>query len=101
MRQPNSKLLVATFLCLTLIIGASLTNNNSPLIGLLHHVHFGPSNNLQIDLATSAVPNTNPKAQPDFDIFAWNSFIALNWPAIAPTKENGFIRGIPNTNKTH
>ena len=30
---------------------------------------------------TPAPPDTIPVAQPDFDYFAWNSFIALNWPA--------------------
>lgn len=50
----------------------------------------------QIDLDMSAPPNTNQlSAQPDFDIFAWNTFIALNWPAYAAEAPT-YLRGIPN-----
>lgn len=55
------------------------------------------TNNLTVDLNTSAPPNTTPKAQPDFDFFAWNTFIALNWPAVKPESANNFQRGIPDT----
>lgn len=45
---------------------------------------------LQLDCP--ALPNTNLTQQPDFDIFAWNSFAALNWPALIDT--NTLQRGI-------
>ncbi len=67
---------------------------------MLDMVRGDQTNNLQIDINTIAPPNTNPKAQPDFDIFAWNSFIALSWPAIEPDQSNGYIRGIPDTSKS-
>lgn len=37
--------------------------------------------------------------QPAYDRFAWNSFIAMNWPAIVPAASNNFQRGIPDTSK--
>lgn len=67
---------------------------------MLDLVRGEQTNNLQIDINTIAPPNTNPRAQPDFDIFAWNSFIALSWPAIEPDASNGYLRGIPDTSKT-
>lgn len=36
----------------------------------------------------------------DYDLFAWNSFIALNWPAVHPEKDNGWKRGFPDTSKS-
>lgn len=36
----------------------------------------------------------------DYDLFAWNSFIALNWPAVVPDTANGFQRGFPDTTKS-
>jgi hypothetical protein len=45
-------------------------------------------------LDTPAPPDTVPVAQPDWDVFAWNTFIALNWPAleVVPNK----YRGVPD-----
>lgn len=42
---------------------------------------------------TASVTNANG----EIDKFAWNSFIAMNWPAFVPTA-NDNLRGIPNTN---
>jgi len=49
----------------------------------------------KLQLDCPAPPNTDLAAQPDFDIFAWNTFIALNWPALPPDKNNG-QRGFPD-----
>lgn len=49
----------------------------------------------QLQLDCPAPPNTNLTAQPDFDFFAWNTFIALNWPALVPGDNNN-QRGFPN-----
>lgn len=42
-----------------------------------------------------AFPNTNPTFQPHWDYFAWNSFVAANWPALDPTANNN-QRGFPD-----
>ncbi|HET9226137.1 MAG TPA: hypothetical protein VFR31_05690, partial [Thermoanaerobaculia bacterium] len=42
-----------------------------------------------------AFPNTTPTAQPQWDHFAWNSFVAANWPALDPTANNN-QRGFPD-----
>ena len=43
-----------------------------------------------------ALPNPILSTTPDFDTFAWNTFIAANWPAIEPDKGNKNLRGQPN-----
>ncbi len=43
-------------------------------------------------------PNTNPTAQPQWDFFAWNSFMAANWPALDPATYNN-QRGFPDLSK--
>jgi len=48
---------------------------------------------LQLDCP--AFPNTSPTKQPQWDTFAWNSFIAANWPALDPEKNNE-QRGFPD-----
>ena len=40
-----------------------------------------------LQLGCPAFPNTSPTAQPQWDYFAWNSFIAANWPALDPVDE--------------
>jgi hypothetical protein len=44
-------------------------------------------------------PNTTPTAQPQWDYFAWNSFIAANWPALDPASNNN-QRGFPDLTKS-
>ena len=46
-------------------------------------------------LNTPALPDTIPAQQPDWDYFAWNSFIAMNWPALEIVPNQ--YRGVPNT----
>jgi hypothetical protein len=53
--------------------------------------------NQMVYLDTPAPPDTIPIAQPDFDYFAWNSFIALNWPALEVTPNR--FRGVPDLRK--
>ena len=48
-------------------------------------------------LQTPAAPDTIPAAQPDWDYFAWNSFIALNWPALETVPNRA--RGVPDLSK--
>ncbi|HEX3128949.1 MAG TPA: hypothetical protein VH394_16570 [Thermoanaerobaculia bacterium] len=43
-------------------------------------------------------PNTTPTGQPSWDYFAWNSFIAANWPALDPSTNNN-QRGFPDLTK--
>jgi hypothetical protein len=47
------------------------------------------------NIKCAAYPDTNPVKQPDWDYFAWNSFVAANWPAVDPEKNNE-QRGIPD-----
>jgi hypothetical protein len=53
-----------------------------------------------LNLDCPAPPNTDVAAQPDFDYLAWNTFIALGWPAVEPTEKNGFLRGFPDLSKS-
>src|SRR5688572_17132306 len=52
-----------------------------------------------LDLNCAAFPNTTAVQQPDWDYFAWNSFIAANWPAIDPLTYNE-QRGIPDVRQS-
>lgn len=52
-----------------------------------------------LDLDCAAFPNTTAVKQPQWDYFAWNSFIAANWPAIDPQSYNE-QRGIPNVTQS-
>lgn len=49
-------------------------------------------------LNSPAPPDTIPAAQPDWDYFAWNTFVALNWPALDVSASRA--RGVPNTAKS-
>ena len=51
-----------------------------------------------LQLGCPSFPNTSPTAQPQWDVFAWNSFIAANWPALDPAANNE-QRGFPNLNQ--
>jgi len=57
------------------------------------------STGASVDLDCAAFPNTDVVQQPDWDHFAWNTFIAANWPAVDPAKNNN-QRGIPDVNKS-
>lgn len=82
------------------IIGTSTIFKRSKKEVVLQVSQQTPSG-MKIDLSSIAPPNTDQlSAQPDFDIFAWNSFIALNWPAVEPTASNGYLRGIPDVTKS-
>jgi hypothetical protein len=52
-----------------------------------------------LDINCPAFPNTTlltqPPQQPQWDYFAWNSFIAANWPAVDPARNNE-QRGFPD-----
>src|SRR5258708_1370008 len=48
-----------------------------------------------LNINCPAFPNTTPTAQPQWDYFAWNSFIAANWPAVNPASNNE-QRGFPD-----
>ena len=54
-----------------------------------------------LDLSAPAMPDTAVIAQPGWDQFAWQSFIAMNFPAIAPADSNPSnpynLRGFPDT----
>lgn len=53
----------------------------------------------KLQLGCPSFPNTSPKAQPEWDYFAWNSFVAANWPAVVP-KDNNEQRGFPDLEKS-
>ena len=57
------------------------------------------SNGGQLQLGCPSFPNTSPGAQPEWDYFAWNSFIAANWPALDPRVNNN-QRGFPDLNQS-
>src|SRR3954452_12587719 len=45
----------------------------------------------------AAPPDTVPVKQPDWDYFAWNTFVALNWPALEVVPNRA--RGVPDLTK--
>lgn len=49
----------------------------------------------KLQLGCPAFPNTTPTVQPYWDYFAWNSFVAANWPALEPAANNQ-QRGFPD-----
>jgi hypothetical protein len=64
----------------------------------------------QVDLSCPAPPSTFSTAGLQFtqlgqawDAWAWSSFAAMNWPALAAPGNNafptGFVRGVPDVNK--
>jgi hypothetical protein len=53
--------------------------------------------NQMVYLNTAAPPDTIPQAQPDWDYFAWNTFVALNWPALEAVPH--YYRGVPDLSK--
>lgn len=66
------------------------------LAGPVHSQGLGPIQKPgTLYLATPALPDTVPVQQPDWDYFAWNSFIAMNWPALEAVPNH--YRGVPNT----
>jgi hypothetical protein len=52
----------------------------------------------KLQLGCPSFPNTSPKVQPEWDYFAWNSFVAANWPAVVP-QDNHEQRGFPDLEK--
>ncbi|MEM8963930.1 MAG: hypothetical protein AAGD38_20770, partial [Acidobacteriota bacterium] len=59
-------------------------------------------NMLQLDcpaLPTTIANGTMTSGVLDYDLWAWNSFIALNWPALDPASNNN-QRGFPDTDKS-
>ena len=56
-----------------------------------------PQQNQRVYLECAAPPDTFPVMQPDWDYFAWNSFIALNWPALEVLPDK--YRGVPDLSK--
>jgi hypothetical protein len=54
-------------------------------------------NNQTVYLQSPAPPDTIPQKQPDWDYFAWNTFIALNWPALEVVPNRA--RGVPDLSK--
>jgi hypothetical protein len=52
-----------------------------------------------LSLRCAAFRITDAAKQPDWDYFAWNSFIAANWPAIDPASNNE-QRGFPDLTKS-
>jgi len=48
-------------------------------------------------LDSAAPPDTIPVAQPDWDYFAWNTFVALNWQALEAVPNQ--YRGVPDLGK--
>ena len=94
MSDQISRTLTATrwrrLLCAALVIAT---------LGVIHAHGSGDLYQLQqpgkLYLETPALPDTTPVHQPDFDYFAWNSFVALNWPALE--QDPNQYRGVPNT----
>lgn len=52
-----------------------------------------------LQLGCPAWPDTSPVQQPGWDVFAWNSFVAANWPALVPAQHSD-QRGFPDLGKS-
>lgn len=86
----------AWIMCLLLVLGCS-----KPV------VFEEPVDTFTLDFSEYAPPETTnlPTTVTEsnkyaWDEFAWQTFIALNWPAVEPTKSNGYLRGYPDPTKT-
>jgi len=95
-KPPVSFLLLTSLIILAGILETGCkdpdpTDDDIELTGVVNCEKDGSS--LQLDCP--ALPNTNLSKQPDFDIFAWNTFAALNWPALINSDTTKFQRGIP------
>ncbi|MEM9557691.1 MAG: hypothetical protein AAGC60_25760 [Acidobacteriota bacterium] len=58
-----------------------------------------------LDLTARYVPVQPPQSGTNnqtctYELFAWQTFVALQWPAVVPTSQNGFKRGFPDPNET-
>lgn len=91
-----SRLLFASFGLLLFGGGLSPGGNGATVFGQGKNPSSG-GGTLQLD--NPALPDTDLVEQPHFDFFAWNSFIALSWPALDPDTNNG-QRGFPNVKGT-
>lgn len=110
-RSRHSVLSVAIFSLVGLVLwGCPGTESGEDVVTTM------PSSSVSCDNATPpvalqldcpALPNTiakgdfvtdtaNQAKYLDYDLFAWNSFIALNWPAEVPSDANGWSRGFPD-----
>jgi len=63
-----------------------------------------PSTFATVDLSTNCVSTMSPLCLGQaWDAWAWSSFAALNWPALASSDAgnypSGFVRGVPDTSK--
>lgn len=101
-RKPRTTTLLLCYFALFGLVwftSVGVQNFNSTILQPVFDYYALPSG-AQIDLDMSAPPNTDQlSAQPDYDIFAWNTFIALNWPAYA-SEAPTYLRGIPNLKDT-
>ncbi len=86
------------WIALALLVPAVLLiAGHSPAVGAAQPA------SIEFDLDMPAPPNTTslPTILPGdqsnaWDQFAWQTFIAMNWPAVVPTPGNGYQRGWPN-----
>ena len=106
-----SKARAVPWLAVALILAAACTAAILPNVsetdtagGVLDTIACG-SNGATLQLDCPAPPNTTADGNfdsygvLDWDIFAWNSFIAMNWPALHPT-ENNNQRGLPDLSQS-
>ncbi len=65
-----------------------------------------PAESFTLDLTKYAPPGTDSLAKYldtnpyVWDMFSWQTFVALNWPAVQPDSTNGYLRGFPDTGKS-
>lgn len=59
----------------------------------------GDSTGDVLNLNCPELPDPIFSSTPDYDIFAWNSFVAANWPALDPGSNHN-QRGFPDTTKS-
>lgn len=107
----STRTLVRTFVIMIVLLAVVFTGCRKPDAGgdvTIACTNDQPPVSLQLDcpalpntIASGAMQTTPDGSKVlDYDLFAWNSFVALNWPALIPTAENGFQRGFPDLTKS-
>lgn len=101
--SPRAKLLFYGVLSILIYACTPSDNSETELLGAaapaaqpfsLDFSEFAPP-------ATTGLPDSVTDAnQYAWDIFAWQTFIAMNWPAVEPSASNGYLRGFPDSTKT-
>ena len=99
MKAPNVHPCLHKRMCLLLTIAVAVTINLPPEAAWASCSSQNPLNTWDAPYPPTQPPRDGNNLDCSFDRFAWQSFVALQWPAIPPTASNGYKRGFADTSK--